>query len=194
MMQKILMVYPKIPTTYWSFDHALPFIGKKSSLPPLGLITVAAMLPPNYEVRLIDLNVTTLERADIEEADIVFVSAMIVQKQSFEEIIALCGECDRPVVAGGPYPISSYREIEGVDFFVLDEAELTLPRFLADLEAGQPQKLYRDPGKPDISRTPVPRFDLIDVGAYDSMPLQYSRGCPYNCESVSYTHLRAHET
>ena len=182
MIQKILMVYPKIPTTYWSFDHALPFIGKKSSLPPLGLMTVAAMLPPNYEVRLIDLNVTTLEREDIEEADIVFVSAMIVQKQSFEEIIALCGECARPVVAGGPYPISSYREIEGVDFFVLDEAELTLPRFLADLEAGQPQKLYRDPGKPDISRTPVPRFDLIDVGAYDSMPLQYSRGCPYNCE------------
>jgi radical SAM superfamily enzyme YgiQ (UPF0313 family) len=182
MIQKILMVYPKIPTTYWSFDHALPFIGKKSALPPLGLMTVAAMLPPSYEVRLIDMNVTTLVREDIEEADIVFVSAMIVQKQSLEEIIALCGECDRPVVAGGPYPISSFGEIEGVDFFVLDEAELTLPRFLADLEAGQPQKLYRDPGKPDISLTPVPRFDLIDVGAYDSMSLQYSRGCPYNCE------------
>ncbi len=182
MIQKILLVYPKIPTTYWSFDHALPFIGKKSALPPLGLMTVAAMLPSNYEVRLIDLNVTNLKREDIEEADIVFVSAMIVQKQSFEEIIALCGECDRPVVAGGPYPISSYREIEGVDFFVLDEAELTLPRFLADLEAGYPQKLYRDSGKPDITRTPVPRFDLIDVGAYDSMPLQYSRGCPYKCE------------
>jgi radical SAM superfamily enzyme YgiQ (UPF0313 family) len=182
MIQKILMVYPKIPTTYWSFDHALPFIGKKSSLPPLGLMTVAAMLPSNYEVRLIDLNVDTLEREDIEKADMVFVSAMIVQKQSFEEIVTLCGECGRPVVAGGPYPISSYREIEGVDFFVLDEAELTLPRFLADLEAGQPQKLYRDPGKPDISRTPVPRFDLIDARAYDSMPLQYSRGCPYNCE------------
>jgi radical SAM superfamily enzyme YgiQ (UPF0313 family) len=176
------MVYPKIPTTYWSFDYALPFIGKKSSLPPLGLMTVAAMLPPNYIVRLIDLNVATLEREDIEESDIVFVSAMIVQKESFEEIVALCGECNRPVVAGGPYPISSYQEIEGVDFFVLDEAELTLPRFLDDLEAGHPQKLYQDPGKPDITRTPVPRFDLIDVGAYDSMPLQYSRGCPYNCE------------
>jgi radical SAM superfamily enzyme YgiQ (UPF0313 family) len=176
------MVYPKIPTTYWSFDHALPFIGKKSSLPPLGLMTVAAMLPPNYVVRLIDLNVSTLEREDIESADIVFISSMIVQKQSFEQIVALCGECNRPVVAGGPYPISSYQEIEGVDVFVLDEAELTLPRFLADLEAGHPQKLYRDPGKPDITRTPVPRFDLIEVGAYDSMPLQYSRGCPYNCE------------
>ncbi len=182
MIQKILMVYPKIPTTYWSFDYALPFIGKKSSLPPLGLMTVAAMLPPKYEVRLIDLNVATLEREDIEEADIVFVSAMIVQKRSFEEIVALCRECNRPVVAGGPYPISSYREIEGVDVFVLDEAELTLPRYLTDLEAGHPRKLYQDPGKPDITRTPVPRFDLIDVGVYDSMPLQYSRGCPYNCE------------
>jgi radical SAM superfamily enzyme YgiQ (UPF0313 family) len=182
MIQKILMVYPKIPTTYWSFENALPFIGKKAALPPLGLMTVAAMLPSKYEVRLIDLNVTTLEREDIEEVDIVFVSAMIVQKRSFEEIVALCGECNRPVVAGGPYPISSHQEIEGVDIFVLDEAELTLPRFIADLEAGHPQKLYQDPGKPDITRTPVPRFDLIDVGVYNSMPLQYSRGCPYNCE------------
>jgi len=140
------------------------------------------MLPPKYEVRLIDLNVATLEREDIEEADIVFVSAMIVQKQSFEEIVALCRECNRPVVAGGPYPISSYQEIKGVDFFVLDEAELTLPRFLADLEAGHPQKLYQDSGKPEITATPVPRFDLIDVSACDSLPLRYPRGFPYNCE------------
>jgi radical SAM superfamily enzyme YgiQ (UPF0313 family) len=192
MIQKILMVYPKIPTTYWSFDHALPFIGKESAFPPLGLLTVAAMLPSSYGVRLIDLNVATLEREDIEEADIVFVSAMIVQKQSFEEIIGLCRECNRPVVAGGPYPISSYREIEGVDVFVLDEAELTLPRFLADLEAGHPQKLYRDPGKPEITGTPVPRFDLIDVGMYDSMPLQYSRGCPYNCEFCDIIEMFGH--
>ncbi|MBN2251099.1 MAG: B12-binding domain-containing radical SAM protein [Candidatus Altiarchaeota archaeon] len=192
MIHKVLMVYPKIPTTYWSFEHALPFIGKKSAIPPLGLLTVAAMLPPNYEVRLVDLNVTRLVREDIEEADIVFISAMIIQKESFEEIIALCGECARPVVAGGPYPISLYREIEGVDFFVLDEAELTLPRFLEDLEAGQPQKLYRDSGRPDISRTPVPRFDLIDVGAYDSMPLQYSRGCPYNCEFCDIIEMFGH--
>jgi radical SAM superfamily enzyme YgiQ (UPF0313 family) len=180
--RKVLMVYPKTPTTYWSFDHALWFIGKKTSIPPLGLMTVAAMLPPEYETRLVDMNVEPLRRADIEAADLVFLSAMMVQRRSFDEVVRLCRECGKPVVAGGPYPICSWQEIEGVDHFVLDEAEITLPRFLADLEAGRPQKMYRAEEKPDISRTPPPRFDLIDVSAYDSMPLQFSRGCPYSCE------------
>jgi len=182
MSKKILMVYPEIPTTYWGFNHALPFIGKKALLPPLGLITVASLLPEDYEVSLIDLNVGQLQQRDIEEADFVFISAMIVQKESFEQIVKMCNECGKPVVAGGPYPISSYEDIEGVDFFVLDEAELTLPKFLNDLEKGSPKKIYRDHDKPDITRTPPPRFDLIDIEAYDSMALQYSRGCPYNCE------------
>jgi len=182
MSKKILMVYPETPTTYWSFNYALPFIRKKALLPPLGLITVASLLPEDYEVSLIDLNVAQLQRRDIEEADLVFVSAMIVQKESFEQIVRMCNECGKPVVAGGPYPISSYEDIEGVDFFVLDEAELTLPKFLSDLETGSPKKLYRDHDKPDITRTPPPRFDLIDIEVYDSMPLQYSRGCPYDCE------------
>lgn len=182
MSKKILLVYPEIPTTYWSFNHALPFIGKKALLPPLGLITIASLLPEDYDVSLIDLNIGQLQRRDIEGAELVFISAMIVQKESFEQIVRMCNECGRPVVAGGPYPISSHEDIEGVDFFVLDEAELTLPKFLSDLEAGSPKKLYRDHDKPDITRTPPPRFDLIDIEAYDSMPLQYSRGCPYNCE------------
>ena len=176
------MIYPKTPTTYWSFDYALSFIEKKASLPPLGLMTVAAMLPDSYDVHLIDLNVSRLTRKDIEDADLVFLSAMIVQQQSFTEIARICREYGKPVVAGGPYPISSYEHIDCVDHFVLDEAELTLPRFLKDMENGRPQKLYRDPGKPDITQTPPPRFDLIDVQAYDSMSLQFSRGCPYNCE------------
>ena len=182
MSKKILLVYPEIPTTYWSFNHALPFIGKKALLPPLGLITIASLLPEDYDVSLIDLNIGQLQRRDIQEAELVFISAMIVQKESFQQIVKMCNECGSPVVAGGPYPISSYEDIEGVDFFVLDEAELTLPKFLSDLEAGCPQKVYRTLEKPDITRTPPPRFDLIDIEAYDSIPLQYSRGCPYNCE------------
>jgi radical SAM superfamily enzyme YgiQ (UPF0313 family) len=182
MPTKVLLVYPEFPATYWSFEHALSFIGKKASLPPLGLMTVAAMLPAGYEPRLLDLNVEPLRREDVEQADLVFISAMIVQKQSFDDIVRLCREVGKPVVAGGPYPISMHEAIEGVDHFVLDEAELTLPRFLSDLEQGRPQRLYRDAGKADITATPAPRFDLIDITVYDSMPLQYSRGCPYSCE------------
>ena len=151
------MVYPKIPTTYRSFDHALPFIGKKSSLPPLGLMTVAAMLPPNYLVRLIDLNVATLERKDIESADIVFVLAMIVQKQSFEKVVALCRECNLPVVSGGPYRISSFQEIEVVDVFVLDEAELTLPRFFGRFGSRHRQYAEVLPGPWETGYYPHPR-------------------------------------
>jgi radical SAM superfamily enzyme YgiQ (UPF0313 family) len=180
--KKILLVHPEFPTTYWSYEHALPFVNKKASLPPLGLMTVAAMLPSDYEARLVDLNVTALALEDLLWADLVFLSAMIVQKKSFDEVTALCREYGKPVVAGGPYPISMFGRIERVDHFVLDEAELTLPRFLRDLEDGRPERVYRDQGRPDLSQTPVPRFDLIDVAAYDSMPLQYSRGCPYNCE------------
>ena len=180
--KKVLLVYPKTPTTYWSFDHALPFIGRKAALPPLGLLTVAAMLPAGFEVRLVDLNVRPLEQAELEWCDLVFLSAMIVQQKSFAEVVRFAQDCGKTVVAGGPYAISSWQEIEGVDHFVLGEVELTLPRFLADLEAGRPQRVYHEEGKPDLSLAPVPRFELIDPGDYDSMPLQYSRGCPYSCE------------
>lgn len=200
----ILMIYPEFPATYWSYEYALPFLGKKSLQPPLGLMTVAAMLPENYDVKLIDLNVTPpnagARRAkgsgpdegwlgeEIGKADLVFLSAMIIQKDSFNEVARLCNKAGTPVVAGGPYPISSHEHIEGVSYFVLDEAEVTLPAFLADYErhaAGGPaaERFYRSNGeKPDLSRTPVPRFDIIDINAYQMMSLQYSRGCPFNCE------------
>jgi radical SAM superfamily enzyme YgiQ (UPF0313 family) len=181
-MTKVLMVYPRTPSTYWSFDQALPFIGKRAALPPLGLMTVAAMLPPGYEVRLVDMNVAPLRRQDIEAADIVFLSAMIVQKDSFEEVVRLCNDCGVRVVAGGPYPTTSHERIKGVDAFVLGEAELTLGRMLQDLEAGHLQRVYRSDDRADLATTPPPRFDIIDLEAYDSMPLQYSRGCPYSCE------------
>lgn len=182
MKRRVLLVSPRIPTTYWSYKYALPFVKKKALLPPLGLLTVAALLPEDYELRLIDMNVADLRREEVEWADMVFLSAMLVQQQSFDEAVALCRECGTPVVAGGPYPISSFEKIEGVDHFVLDEAELTLPVFLRDLEQGQAKHIYRDERKPDLSLTPLPRFDLVDVTLYESMPLQFSRGCPFDCE------------
>jgi len=182
MKRRVLLVSPQIPTTYWSYKYALPFVRKKALLPPLGLLTVAGMLPADYELRLVDMNVDALRREDIEWADMVFLSAMIVQQKSFEQVVALCRQCATPVVAGGPYPTSSFGAIEGVDHFVLDEAEYTLPEFLRDLEQGQARHVYRADGKPDLDLTPLPRFDLIDVSLYESMPLQFSRGCPFDCE------------
>ncbi len=182
MNRRVLLVSPRIPTTYWSYKYALPFVKKQALLPPLGLLTVAAMLPEDYELRLIDMNVDELLREEVEWADMVFLSAMLVQQKSFDEVVALCRECGTPVVAGGPYPTSSFEKIEGVDHFVLDEAEMTLPVFLRDLEQGQEKHIYRDERKPDLSLTPLPRFDLIDVTLYESMPLQFSRGCPFDCE------------
>jgi radical SAM superfamily enzyme YgiQ (UPF0313 family) len=182
MNRRVLLVSPRIPTTYWSYKYALPFVKKKALLPPLGLLTVAAMLPESFELRLVDMNVSALRREDVEWADMVFLSAMLVQKQSFEEVVALCRQCATPVVAGGPYPTSSFDKIDGVDHFVLDEAEITLPAFLQDLEQGQAGPIYRAEDKPALDLTPLPRFDLVDVSLYESMPLQFSRGCPFDCE------------
>lgn len=180
--KSVLLVYPEIPPTYWSFKYALPFIGKKASIPPLGLLTVAAMFPPDYDVKFIDMNVTPLTDEMIAGADLVFTSAMIVQKESLAGIAGRCKRLNVPLVAGGPYPTSSYKKIEDVDYFVLNEAEVTLPQFLYDLERGQAKPVYTDQGKADITATPLPRFDLLSMGDYSSMALQYSRGCPFNCE------------
>jgi len=182
MKKNILMVYPEFPTTYWSMKYSLSFIHKKSSLIPLGLLTVAALLPKEYNVTLIDMNVKKLTMKDIKEADMVFISAMIVQKNSFDEVVALCNQLNIPVVAGGPYPTSSHEKISGVDHFVLNEAEITLPPFLYDYEHGKPEHMYTTTEKPDITATPAPRFDLINFRDYNNVALQNSRGCPFNCE------------
>lgn len=182
MKKKVLMVYPEIPTTYWSFRYALEYVNYSALMPPLGLLTVASLLPDTYEVQLVDMNVHRLKGSDIENSDIVFISSMIIQKDSFHEVVHLCNEYKKPVAAGGPYPTSSYSQIEGVDYFILNEGEITLPKFIRDYERGCPQRLYWDDTKPDIQETPVPRFDLIDVHDYGNMALQFSRGCPFNCE------------
>ena len=182
MKKKILMVYPEFPTTYWSMKHAIKFVKKKSGIIPLGLLTVAALLPEEYSITLIDMNVNKLTECEIKDADMVFISAMIVQKPSFDKVVSMCNQLRVPVVAGGPYPTSSHKKITGVDHFVLNEAEITLPPFIHDYEQGTPKSLYLNTEKPDITKTPPPQFDLIDFKDYNNIALQNSRGCPFSCE------------
>lgn len=182
MKKKILMVHPEFPATYWSFKHSLQFTGYKSVMPPLGLLTIAAMLPEEWDIKLVDMNVERLQKKYIKESDLVFISSMIVQKKSFQIVVDMCNNCGVPIAAGGAYPTSSHSEIEGVDYFILNEGEVTLPEFISDYINGKARMIYKSDIKPDISFTPVPRFDLIDMNKYVTMPLQYSRGCPYNCE------------
>ena len=179
---KILLVYPRYPDTFWSFRHALKFINKRASFPPLGLLTIAAMLPQEWQMRLADLNVVGLKEKDLAWADAIYISAMAIQQRSAAEVIERAKALGKTVVAGGPYFTTEYDRIQGVDHFVLDEAEMTLPRFIEDWEAGRPQPVYRSEEKPDIIMTPLPLWRLIDKKAYSSMSLQYSRGCPFNCE------------
>lgn len=181
--RNILLVYPEVPSnTYWSYKYALRFIKKKSAMPPLGLLTIAALFPEDRELKLVDLNVECLEDSMLQWADAVFISAMIVQKQSMEEVLARCGNMDKTVVVGGPYATNSWKDIQGADHILRGEVDETLTDFLRDLDTGAAEAVYDMPSYPDISRLPVPRFDLLDLGAYGSMSIQYSRGCPFHCE------------
>ena len=189
---KILLVYPQYPDTFWSFKHALRIICKKASFPPLGLLTVAAMLPKEWEKRLVDMNVTTLVDEDLKWADYVFISAMVVQKDSVKEVIERCKKFNVKIVAGGPLFTTGYEQFEGVDYFVLDEAEITLPPFLEDLEKGYAQHIYTSNERPDIRTTPIPLWSLINMKKYSSMNIQYSRGCPFNCEFCEIIILNGH--
>ena len=190
---KILLVYPRYPDTFWSFKYALKFISKKASFPPLGLLTVAAMLPADWEKKMVDMNVIALKDEDIKWADYVFVSAMVVQRNSVKEIITRCQKCGTRIVAGGPLFTTGYEEFTGVDHFVLGEAEVTLPRFLHDLENGCAKPIYTATERPDISRTPLPLWSLINMNHYSSMNVQYSRGCPFDCEFCDIVVLNGHE-
>ena len=188
-MPNALLVYPEHPPTYWGANFALEIVGIKAAFPPLGLLTVAAMFPSEYNLRVVDMNVTSLEESDLEWADMVFTSTMIVQRASLQAVIERCNRAGVPVVAGGPHPTTFHGEIEGVDHFVLDEAEEIFPEFLRDLENGTAKAIYREPRKPDVTQTPVPRFDLIDMKNYHTMGVQFSRGCPFDCEFCDITKL-----
>ncbi|HEY3291421.1 MAG TPA: B12-binding domain-containing radical SAM protein, partial [Anaerolineae bacterium] len=188
----ILLVYPEFPDTFWSFKHALKFIHKKAGTPPLGLLTIAAMLPTEWKMKLVDLNVTSLTQADLEWADYVFLSAMVIQRQSAQAVIEWCRKIGVKVVAGGPLFTMEHENFPGVDYFVLNEAEITLPPFLADLAKGQAQRVYATTEFPDIRETPMPLWHLADLKHYDTVSIQFSRGCPFNCDFCNITSLLGH--
>lgn len=190
---KILLVYPQYPDTFWGFKHALKFVSKKASVPPLGLLTVAAMLPEKWDKKLIDMNVVNLTDDQIKWADYVFISAMAVQEKSVREVITRCKQIGARTVAGGPLFTSSREEYDSVNHLVLNEAEVTLPLFLADIENGSTKHLYSSETRPDISNSFTPIWSLIDMSKYFSMNIQYSHGCPFNCEFCDITVLNGHE-
>ncbi len=187
-----LLIYPEFPDTFWSFKHALEFVGKRAALPPLGLLTVAALLPESWSLRLVDTNVRKLTDKDLAWADCAFISAMAVQRESAQRAITRCREAGLRVVVGGPLFSDGHEQFQGVDHFVLNEAELTLPRFLADLAQGHPQRVYASDQFADVQQTPPPQWELLDLRRYASMSIQFSRGCPFNCDFCSVTALLGH--
>jgi radical SAM superfamily enzyme YgiQ (UPF0313 family) len=187
-----LLLYPEFPDTFWSFKHALTFIRKRASLPPLGLLTVAAMLPRAWSKRLVDLNVSRLPEKDLAWADLVFVSGMIAQQASVRALIARCRAAGKRIVAGGPLFTVEHEHFPDVDHFVLNEAEATLPEFLRDLEQGVARRVYASADRPDLQHTPAPMWELADLRRYASMSVQYSRGCPFDCEFCNITSLFGH--
>lgn len=179
---KILLVYPQSPDTFWSFSHVLPFVARKSAFPPLGLLTVAAMLPAHWELKLCDMNVAPLEDAAIEWADYVFLSGMIVHKKGAHQVAARAASLGKPVVAGGPLFTTGHAEFPEIPHFVRGEAEDLIAEVVADMERGAVKPMYRAAGFPDVRSSPVPRWDLVRLRDYVTMPVQYSRGCPFQCE------------
>ncbi len=186
---RVLLVYPDFPDTFWSFKHAVKFIFKKASSPPLGLLTVAAMLPGEWERRLVDMNVTDLLDDDLRWADIVFISAMAIQRESVKIVISRCRSIGVRTVAGGPLFTTNYEEFGDVDHLVLSEAEITLPLFLEDMKKGCARRIYTSDRWADIRKTPLPDWGLINLKRYATINIQYSRGCPFNCEFCDITLL-----
>jgi radical SAM superfamily enzyme YgiQ (UPF0313 family) len=190
----ILLIAPYTPDSFWKFESILPFVDKKTSAPPLGLITVSAMLPKSWNKRLVDLNVTQLRPKDILWADYVFITAMYIQKESALEAIALCKQFGAKIVGGGPMFTQEYEQyLEDIDHFVLNEAEITLPMFLEDLKTGQPKKVYRTDEFADMTQSPIPDYGMMSIEDYLFMSIQVSRGCPFSCEFCEITALFGHK-
>lgn len=197
---RVLLIWPKFPMTFWSFEGVLELAGMKAYMPPLGLLTVAGILPQDWSFRLVDRNVHTLTEDDWAWADIVMLSAMIVQRDDFAAVIREAKSRGKPVAVGGPYVTSVPEDAEaaGADYIVLDEGEITIPPFVEEFTnrkhwiraEDEPARRFSAGGKkPDVTETPMPRYDLVDLGAYDSIPVQFSRGCPFLCEFCDIINL-----
>ena len=185
----VLLVNPKFPDTFWSFKYALKFVSKRTAFPPLGLLTVASLLPHSWNKRLVDMNVQDLREMELKWADLVFLGGMSIQLKSARAVIERCKTMGKKIVAGGPLFTSFPDEFHDVDYLVLNEAELTLPQFLADLKNRNARHLYLTDQWADVTTTPVPMWNLINSKYYSSMNIQYSRGCPYDCEFCDITVL-----
>ncbi|MGZ5437393.1 MAG: B12-binding domain-containing radical SAM protein [Pyrinomonadaceae bacterium] len=179
---KVLLVNPEFPDTYWSFRHALPFEGKRCAFPPLGLLTVSALLPASWERRLVDLNIEKLRTSDIEWADMVMATAMLVQEDSLRDVVRRAKARGKRVVIGGPYITTTIHDLPDADHIFLGEAETTLPQFIEDLARGEAKRSYQAPERPPLSATPLAHFELANMKRYSAMSVQYSRGCPFSCE------------
>ena len=192
MSVKILLINPEVPDTFWSMKHVLDFVSKKSLLPPLGLLTVAAMLPESWEKKLVDMNVSRLRDRHLKWADMVFLTGMVIQKKSVDDIIERCKKLNVKIAAGGPLFTAFPEAYLKIDHLVLKEAEITLPTFLKDLAKGCPEPYYTTRERPDLKKTPIPQWDLINMKKYALMGIQYSRGCPFNCDFCDVTRLFGH--
>jgi len=188
----VLLIYPEFPDTFWSFKHALKFIHKRSSAPPLGLLTIAALLPKDWNLKLIDMNVKRLLSKHLAWADIALISAMTVQRESAKEIIKQCRAAGIKTVVGGPLFTTEPENFKHTDHLILNEGEITLPAFLQDLIKNQTKKTYQTQEYANMHLSPAPRWDLINLKEYASMSIQYSRGCPFNCEFCNVTALLGH--
>ncbi|MBD1913249.1 B12-binding domain-containing radical SAM protein [Leptolyngbya sp. FACHB-8] len=182
----VLLLYPLFPQSFWSFEKTLALLGFKAMLPPLGLATVAAILPQDWNYKLVDRNVRSVTQAEWDWADLVILSAMIVQKEDLLEQIQEAKRRGKRVAVGGPYATALPHEVSevGADYLILDEGEITLPMFVSAIAAGQESGTFRAAigERPNVTDTPIPRFDLLEFDAYAQMSVQFSRGCPFQCE------------
>ncbi|RMF22495.1 MAG: radical SAM protein, partial [Cyanobacteria bacterium J083] len=181
---RVLLLYPLFPKSFWSFEKTLALVKRQALMPPLGLITVAAILPQTWEFKLVDRNIEDIRESDWNWAELVLISGMIVQKTDFLFLVEQAKSRGKKVAVGGPYPTTSPEDFQAidVDFLILDEGEITLPLFVEAITRGDNRGIFRAKEKPAVTETPIPRYDLLKFSAYDNMSVQFSRGCPFQCE------------